>query len=286
MKIVIVVALLALAGCKNERSQPDPAPTGDPDTVELLTPGSEPTRLLRYRLAKGSTSGLEYTMEVDLDGGGRGGKMPGLLMSLTIYVEDVLADGSAKVKTTVDKARVLEREGATIPVVAVANMTQMLTGLSYTATLTPDGTLRDVKIVSSQAQTMAKELGQTLQGLEQVAMAMPRVPVGVGAKWSSRKQTTQNGVAMTTVTTFEITALDGDTVSFASTSTISAPDQTIQEAGVSATIKDIGGGGTSKGTVDLSKMTMTGEFSQEFRGTMVAQGSAASLRVAMKMTMK
>jgi hypothetical protein len=225
-------------------------------------------------------------MELDLDAGGRGGKMPTLIMSLTIAVEDVLAGGTAKVQTTVDKARVQEREGSAIPIAAVENMTQMLTGMTYTAELSPDGKLSGAKVLSAHSQTMAKELSQFTQGLEQVAMRMPGAPVGVGAKWINRKTTTQNDITLTTVTTITITAIDGDKVTFASTSTVSAPDQTVQQGGISASIKDIGGGGSGKGVVDLSKMTMIGEVTAEFRGTMLSQGSAGNLRIAMKMTLQ
>jgi hypothetical protein len=285
VKIVMLVAFaLVITSCeKTAEPNNPPSPSND---VELLSSGSEPRQLLRYRLIKGTTSPLELAMDLDLDAAGRGGKLPTLIMSLSIKVDDALPDGNFKIKTTVEKARVQDREGSAIPLAAVANMTQMLTGMTYTATLSPDGTLRDAKIVSSHAQTMASELSQFTQGLEQLAMRMPAVPVGVGAKWSSRKSTTQNELALTTVTTIAVTAIDGDRVSFASTSTVSAPDQTVKQGAITTSIRDIGGGGSGTGVVDLSKMTMAGEVSAEFRGTMLSQGSAGNLRIAMKMLLK
>jgi hypothetical protein len=289
VKIVISVALALIStSCEKPAKDPPPIDLKVNDGVELLSTGSEPTRLLRYRLAKGTTSPLELAMELDLDAGGRAGKMPTLILSLTIAVEDVLAGGTAKIKTTIDKARVQEREGSAIPIAAVENMTQMLTGMMYTADLSTDGKLSGAKVVSAHSQTMAKELSQFTQGLEQVAMRLPSVPVGVGSKWINRKTTTQNDMTLTTVTTITITAIDGDKVTFASTSTVSAPDQTVQQNGISAAIKDIGGGGSGQGVVDLSKMTMIGEVNAEFRGVVMPSqgGSAGNLRIAMKMTLQ
>jgi hypothetical protein len=289
VQIVTCVALaLIFASCDKGRSDPPPAviEQSPVDGVELLSTGSEPTRLLRYRLAKGATSPLELAMDLDIDAGGRAGKIPTLILSLTIAIEDVLADGNARIKTTVEKARVQEREGSTVPIAAMSNMAEALTGMTYTATLSADGKLSGGRVTSSHAQTMAKEISQFTEGLEQIAMRLPTLPVGIGAKWSNRKTTTQNGVTLTTVTTVSLTAIDGDKMSFTSTSTVSAPDQTVQQGAMKASIRDIGGGGSGKGLVDLSKMTMIGELEVEFRGKTSDQGSASNLRAAMKIRMK
>ena len=281
MKIVILIALLV--ACEKSHDAPPPPVN---DGVELLSNGAEPTRLLRYHLTKGATSKLELAMDLDLDAGGRGGKLPTLVMNLDIAVLDVLPNNDSKIKTTVVSARVLEREGSAVPIAAVAQMTQMLNGITYTATLSADGVLRDAKVVAGNAPGMEKQISELTQGLEQVAIRMPANPVGVGAKWSSRKESTRNDLTMTTVTMIQITAIDGDKVTFTSSSTVTAPDQTVAENGMSASIKDIGGGGGGQGTVDLASMTMKGEVTAEFRGTMMSQGSAAPLKMAMKLTMK
>jgi hypothetical protein len=91
---------------------------------------------------------------------------------------------------------------------------------------------------------------------------------------------------MTTVTTIEITAIDGERVSFASTSTVAAPDQTVTVSGVKASFKDVGGGGSGSGTVDLATMAMRGELTAELRGTMSTAGQTSPMQMAMKMTVR
>jgi len=285
--LAVVVALVAgVAACSKSR---DPAPTAEPAVtpdVVLVSPGLEPRRVLRYHLVKGTTSTLELAMDLDLDAGGSGGKLPTLVMNLKITVEDVTPDGDARLETTVTGAQVRERDGSVVPVSAVAQMTDMLRGVTYSATLSPDGLLRDAKLTSATPAGMDKQIAQLTQGIEQVAIRMPSSPIGVGAKWTSRKTGKRNDLELTTMTTIELTQIEGDRVTFESSSAITAPDQTVQERGLTASIKDVGGGGHGKGTVDLSRMTMHGEVTAEFHGTMESQGKTAPLKMAMTLTMR
>jgi hypothetical protein len=91
---------------------------------------------------------------------------------------------------------------------------------------------------------------------------------------------------LVTVSTVTITALDGDRVAFTSRSTVTTPDQTLDQQGVAMSIKNFGGGGSGAGTIDLSRMTMTGELRSEFRGTLTAQGQTSELKLAMTVKMK
>jgi len=279
MRFVIVVAGFLIACSK--ATPPPVAP--DPSGIEIVNAGNAPARLLRYHLAKGATSRLALAMQLDLVAGGRGGKLPTLVIDLAIAIDDVTAGGDAKLSTTVTGARVLEREGAVVQAKAIAPMAKTLEGITYTATLSPDGQLRDVKVTNIPSGLDA-QVDQLTQGLEQIAVRLPAAPVGVGAKWISRTQSTRNDLSLTTVTTIELKGLDGDRVTFASSSTVSAPDQTVSKSGVQAAFKDIGGGGTGSGTVDLGTMAMQGEVTAELRGTMSSAGQTSPLQMAMKLT--
>ena len=288
MKVVTLVALVAMASCAKAEERKVAKTTEPSDGLELVSAGASSARKpLRYHLQKGAKSPLELVMNLELEAGGRGGKLPSLVMALEIGVDDVLPDGGAKVRTTVTGATAREREGTVVPASMMDSMTSMLEGMAFTATLSPDGSLRDSKFELTKPipPTMKSQVAQLTQNLEQVAMRLPEVALGVGAKWTARKTVQQNGLDMVTLTTVEITAIDGDRVTFTSNSTVSAPDQTVIDGGETVTIKDVGGGGTGKGTIDLSRMTMTGEFTAEFRGMMSAKGETAPMRMAMKMTM-
>jgi hypothetical protein len=112
-------------------------------------------------------------------------------------------------------------------------------------------------------------------------MALPRTPVGAGASWLHTRSFDQSGIKMTTATTFELTAIDGDKISFQSATVVNGPDQAVTQAGTTIEIKNITGKGAGSGTIDLTRMVMNGELVAEFASDMSAQGE--NTRMGMKM---
>lgn len=287
MKLVMAIALLVGLGCEkpSEGPPPDPIPGPNNDGVQLLSLGNEGKRVLTYRLRKGARTTMEMAMTMDLDAG-RSMKMPTIVMTMEIAVEAVLPGGSAKVKTRVTDTKVLDRPGTTLDAAALQPLAKSITGLGYTFTLSPDGSLSDGQVTGTAPGDLQAQLGQMTRAIEQVAMRLPPVPVGVGARWSAKRTVHQNGIELTTVTTTQLTALDGDTFSFTSQTTLSAPNQQLVQQGVTMDIKDVGGGGTGTGTVDLTTMAMRGDLTSEFRGTMSANNQATPMNVMMQLTLK
>lgn len=285
-KLVTVIALLAAVSCEKS---PEPIvespPTPRNDGVQLVSLGDPGKRLLQYRLHKGTRASMEMAMVMDLDAG-RVMKMPTIVMTMEIAVDDVLANGSARVTTRIANTAITDRPGATLDAKALAPMTQMMNGLGYTFTLSPDGLLSDGKLTGATTGDMQAQLGQMTRAIEQVAMRLPVVPVGPGAQWSAKRTVTQNGIEMTTVTTTTLTAIDGDKITFSSQTTLSAPNQKLTQQGLSMDVKDVGGGGTGKGVIDLSTMAMRGELTSEFRGKLEGGGQASSMNVTMALTLK
>lgn len=285
--IAIAVAMLAVGCSKSEPPAPTPAPAPPAgDGVELVSAGSGTPRVLRYDLAKGTKSTLELAMDLEVDAGGRDTRMPTLVMTVEVETLDKLADGTMLIRNTILSATARDVPGSPIPAATMNQATSALPGTAFAAKLAPEGRIYDVQIdrtrpVPAALETQVAQLGKNF---EQVAMQLPAAALGVGAKWTARKTIEQEGMKMTAVTTTEVTALDGPRVTYTSTTTLSAPAQTLEQQGMKVEIKDIGGGGTSKGTIDLSRMTMDGEVKLEFRGTMTAQGTTAAMKMAMAMT--
>jgi hypothetical protein len=288
MKLVSLIASLALLSCeKSSTDQPSPTPatSGSNDGVQLVSLGGDGKRVLQYRMKKGAHTPLEMAMNMDLDVTGRPMTMPTIVMTLDLAVDDVLADGSARIKSSIKSARIDPRAGATVDAAALAPMTQMLSGLVYTFTLAPDGTVTRGAVTGGSGQ-MQSQLEDMTRSIEQVAMRLPVVPVGVGASWSSKKTVGQNGVSVTTVTTTKLTAITGDTFEFTSDTTLSAPNQQVTQHGITMDIRDVGGGGTGKGTVDLTTLGIRGTITSEFRGVVEAAGQTSNMRVVMSLDLK
>lgn len=288
MKPVIAIALLVLASCEQKATPPDPAATAPRnDGVQLLTLGEGTAhRVLRYHLTKGAHTPLEMSTTMDLEVAPRPVKMPTVAMTLDLAVLDVLADGSARVKTSVTGTRVVDRAGATLDAAALSPLAELMRGLAYTFTLGPDGTVSNGEVSGAPSGQMRGQLEEMMRSIEQVAMRLPVVPVGVGAKWSSKKTVAQNGITVTTVTTTQLTAIDGDRLEFTSETTLSAPNQTTTQQGMTLDIKDVGGGGTGKGSLDLATMAMRGTITSEFRGNLTAGGQSSQMRVVMALELR
>lgn len=283
---MIAVALLAAASCDKQAT--DSPPPSDPgkDGVQLVTLGSEPRRPVRYHLTKGAHTPLELAMDLDLDVTARPMKMPRIVMILDIAVEDVLAGGSAKLRTVAKDVKIVDRPGATLLARDLESMREMIVGLTYASTLSPDGTMSGGEITSNAPPKLKDQLAEMTGAIEQVAMRLPPVPVGVGARWSSKKTTTRNGISITTVTTTQLTSLDGDKLGFAVETTLSAPNQKSIQQGVPLDIQDVGGGGSGAGVIDLATMAMTGTTTSEFRGKVNAGSQTSNMHIGMTMTMK
>ncbi|MEJ7598042.1 MAG: hypothetical protein WKG01_09060 [Kofleriaceae bacterium] len=286
MRSVLCAAILA-AACGNQPAEPPPAKSAD--GFVLVTPGVAPLRQLRYRPVKGATSRFDMSMNFDLESGGTVNTMPTLTLDLELAVIDVAADGSATLRTTIKHASATDRgAGAGVSAAQMNEGLRLFDNVVITSTLSPQGRQRDSKVSAGKdlAPALMQQITTMTQGLEQLAMPMPDQPVGVGAKWRSVKQLAQNGIDMTSTTTIDITAIEGDRVSFASSTQLAGPDQTLKQGTRSVTIAKVGGNGGGSGTVDLARLAMSGELRAEFKSEATSEGKTAPLRFAMVMQVK
>ena len=289
--IVLAVGLLAVGACKKE--EPASGSGGDKTGVaapaggiEVISNGAEPRKQLRYKVAKGTKTPVEFAMDIDMDAG-MAMNMPTLAMMMDIGVDDVSGNGDMKLRTTVNSVTARDRAGASVKASMLNGQLDMMNGLAMTATLSPDGSLKDTKVEPGKnlPASMQSQMSSMTQNLEQVAMPLPPGAVGVGAKWKAKKTIEQNGMKMTTLNTVEITALDGDKMTFKSTSEIGGPDQTVHQNGMSIDMKNIEGGGTGSGTIDLTKLVMSGEFNVHFKAKMKAGEQNANMAMGMKLVL-
>jgi hypothetical protein len=287
MRIVICAALISVA-CGNKPAEPPPKKSED--GFELVSPGAEPRVQLRYRPVVGAVSAMAMSMNFDLETGGTKNQMPTLVLDLELAVVSVAPDGSASIRTTIKRASARDRvAGSALSAATMNQALALVDNIKMTSTLSPRGHQKDSK-VENPKQSIAPQLMQQIammtQGLEQLAMPMPEPAVGVGAKWRATRPLAQNGVDMTSTTTIEITAIEGDKVSFASTTNLTGPDQTLKEAGQSVKLEKVGGSGGGTGSVDLARLAMTGDLEAEFKATATSDGKTGPLGFAMTIQVK
>lgn len=285
---------------KKQDAPPPPQPTPEPvakavdagseapTKLELLDAGAEPKQVLHYQLTKGVKTALELTTDIDFTAGKMGGPMPSMVLTMDIGADDVLPDGKMKVKSTISKVSGKDRPGSKLSADALSAQAAIMVGIGVAGTLAPDGTLTDGHIDGSDhlPAEMQAQLGTLTKGFERVALALPTQPVGVGAKWRTTKEVIENGAHMTATTTIELTKIDGTTISFKRASVITAPDQKLDQVGVTLEMKNIHGKGDGDATLDLSKMALVGSMTDELHDEVSGGGQQMVADMKMVSTYK
>src|SRR5262245_48809857 len=105
------------SACSSKKSEPPPpAPH---EGIEIVRPGAMPHQPLRYQLAAGVRTGVEMEVDIDIVTPTFQRTMPTTVTVMELGADDVLPDGSAKVRTTILRASARERPGVQASLEAV-----------------------------------------------------------------------------------------------------------------------------------------------------------------------
>lgn len=278
------LVLASSIACQGGAAPPPPPKKGSAE-LEVIRPGAQP-RLLRYHATKGATVKLELVTEVELKAGSAGTPTPTLVLDFDLVVVDVAADGSARLRMVIVDASFRERDGVDAArMTALASKVGPLAGVAIVGTLAPDGKLRDAAADVGDRKLpkeLADQLPQLVGRVEQLALPLPSEPVGAGGRWRSTRELRQNGLATTTTTIVDVTALDGDQLAVALTSDVRGADQdAAQTGGTTVRVHDVHGTGTGHGTIDLGRLVFAGELALDLHADVTAQ--AKTDPIAMKL---
>jgi len=302
----LLLTLVVLIACKDHKPEQPPPPPPPHDGVTLLQPGTAPLQVLRYRLAKGVKTTSELVYDIDAqntdpaDGSatppeGQPGASPTLIVTLDTVVEDVLADGTAKLRLTVVKTRVRDQAGSQATSDLVSAQATAAEGVVLTETLAPDGEISNAHVEEASKLTgKAKErVDNLIQSLEHVAMRLPAEPVGIGATWRERKPLPEGGIRAISETTYTLTSITGTTFAYTSIGRATGGTQTIEEDGVKVEVTNPRGHSETKGSVDLSRYALEVSSKSTFsaamnvdapNGTPGAGPSTVAVTVAVQLT--
>jgi hypothetical protein len=279
MRTVTRIALLAVlaGGCKKAEPPPPPPRQG----VEMVSLGALPHQPLRYQLTKGVKTAVELEIDTEVATSSFQRTMPTQVMVMELAAEDVLPDGNAKVRTTILRATAKERAGANSSIEALNAQATMLSGIAITGTLTPRGRVIEPKLVGSASMPAkaAEGFAELIARSEEVAMPLPEPGIGVGAIWRVRRDASQLGIKMETVTDIEVTAIEGQRVSYTMRTEVKGSDQHVAIEGVEVDVKNVQGNGSGKGVIDLGRMVMFGEQSLELGFDIAAERHASSMKM-------
>jgi hypothetical protein len=280
-RIVTRIVLLAvpLAGCrKSAEAPPAPPPV---QGVEMVRYGAMPHQPLRYQLTKGVKTAVEMEIDTDVSAPTFQRTMPTTVTVMELGADDVLPDGNAKVRTTILRASARERPGAQTSVEAANAQGTMLSGIEITGTLTPRGKILEPRLVggANLPPGAAEGLSELVARSEEVAMPLPEPGVGVGAIWRVRRDATQLGIKMETITEIEVTAIEGQRVTYALRTEVKGADQHAMIEGVDVAVTNVRGNGSGKGVIDLGRMAIFGEQSLELGFDLAAMKESGSVKM-------
>jgi hypothetical protein len=289
--ISVAIVVIALA-CNGHRDESSPASVQR--DLTLLSSGLPPLATLRYAIAKGTKTSLAMDVTTRVVAAEQSGDSPPVHVTLEVVVDDVLPDGRMKLTSTIrslaatsasrnGSATNANGSGAEDPTQAhVDAVGSGVSGLAFTAVMSPDGTTTDVKATDQPLPELAKaELDRIVASFTELAMTLPNTPVGIGAKWRiSRNLTLVSTLVAQETTTIDLIGRSGSTITYALTSQLAGSAQTVVEDGTSVLVDGIGGSIQGSGTIDLTTLAIDSSQVAEQRMTM----TTGSDRTPMQMT--
>jgi hypothetical protein len=278
MKRLVLVAVV-LAACKTNKPPPPAAPTD----VVVLAPGAAPQKPVRYAVPKGTKSTIELATDWKVTADDMATTLPTIVTTFEVACDDVAPDGTMKLHAKVLDATAHERADSKVNPASIASELEPLKGTTLAMNLTPDGRAAQATVVPGEkplTPQVTEQMNALAASFSQLAMSLPTAPIGPGAKWQTSRKITQGGLALTTVTTVDVTAIDASGIAFTLASEIHGADQTVTQNGLSVEMKDVSGTARGKGTIELTKGIMTGDLHFDLKSKMsAAAGSATQMHV-------
>lgn len=281
------------------KAAPETAKGASAVEVKLISAGGEPRKALRLHPQAGDKQSLGMTikvsMEVTTDRGTMPAiKMPAMQMGLDVLIKEV-SGGDINYESTIVDATMAE-DADTAPQMAGAFEAAManLKGMSITGVTTDRGVSKsvDFKLPPGANQRVQQTMEQVKTATSQVSL--PEEAVGVGAQWSVRRKLKTQGMLVDQTETYEITALEDDSVTLKTGITQTAANQKIESPampGMKVDISKMETKGTGTATINLGKLlptagTMEGHTEMNMGMDMGGQKQTMSMKMDMTATIE
>jgi hypothetical protein len=250
----MILTLGCLAACQDKKPAPPP-PQPPHDGVMLLSQGKAPFQPLRYHLTRGQKTASELVWEMTAVNDGQRSPMPTLVIQLETSVEDVLADGTAKLRIAVVRTTVRDQKDSAVGSDLVRDQAAAMQNVVITESLAPDGKLSEshVETQATVPDSMRNGLDSLLRTLEQAAMRLPDEPVGLSAIWRERKSLPAGGIRAVSETTYTLTSLAGTKLTYSGQGVASGEPQTIEQDGLKVEVTSTRGHSETQGAIDLAR---------------------------------
>jgi hypothetical protein len=266
-----LLTLVCLIACKDKPVELPPPPQPPRDGVKLIQPGALPHQRLRYQFTKGARTASTLVCDFAIKNDGEGEAIPTLVVELETVVDDVLGDGSAKLRFTLTRARLRDAPSGPASDDLQAQATA-LEGVVITELLAPDGKSSEARV--EQAATVPDkiraQLDSVVQSLQHAAVQLPVEPIGVAATWQERRTLPPGGIQGVSEILYTVTALTPSSFTYASVGRLTGEPQTIERDGMKVEVTNTTGSSEAKGTLELSRYMLDVDVTSVFSSTMNA----------------
>lgn len=178
------------------------------DGVTLHDPGSDRHTSLAYDLREGAVMRFAMRQSTSVDTILRGQRSPAAIPTMQVAYEcrvlEVSTAGEARCEFEILDTKVVLDDGA----LTAAPAANEVIGTTGTLTLDRQGAVRKTPAPTSGQATVAAKSAEA--GLCQLIIALPVEPVGIGARWSFRREANPDGMNLTEEVTCVLREREGD----------------------------------------------------------------------------
>ena len=273
-----------------------PAPGAAP-VFNLMAPGEEPRRSLRYRLAAGATHKLVMTLRMSLgvEVDGRGApvqRAPAMRMVFDCRVTEADEAQARFDFGLTEPPELFETEG--VPPAVLEPMRKSLASLSSIrghVAMTSRGVVKEASVeVGPGLDKGAEQMIQSMrQSMEQTSVPLPEEPVGVGARWKMLHRVQGGGVTLYQVAEFRVLRFEEEIATLAVTLEQFAPRQEMvlpAGAGARAELTSMQGHGEGHVAVDLTSPVPRSSADFDTTLRMNVQGQDRTIQMGMRNRMQ
>jgi len=258
-----------------ELSNKGPAPTPGASTsvsdsrVKLLEPGAEPRKALRLHPKAGDQQNLQMMIKASLaikfgDVLDQAIKIPAMDFTLATTVKTTAENGDITYELRVVDATIVEDQEV-MPQLSepLKAALEKMKGLTGTATISSLGLGKkiDFKAPEGEGPRAKQTIEDMKQSFTDFLVPLPAEPIGVGAKWEVKLPIQANGIKIDQTTVYELSALEGESLTIKSSITQTAAKQKLEILAMKSMKLDLekmDGQGTGGVKVELSKIVGDG----------------------------
>jgi len=259
---------------------------GQPAKVTVLGTGSAPKQALRYNIPATFKGRMEMVtsmnMSMNMAGQAMDMPVPPMKMGVDLAVTGVAANGDITYSIAFT-SMTFDGDASSPVAMQLQAATAAVTGIKGTTTMSNRGVTKSSNLDVADP-TMKAMLSQMTSSLENISAAFPEEAVGVGAKWEVRQAITAAGQTQFQKAIYEVTAIDGSSVSLKVTTETSAPPQAINNqmaaaAGAEMTLDKMTGSGMGTMTIRLDSLTPTSSIEQTTSTAMTMNMQGQSMAI-------